>query len=306
MVMEKIVINEVSARKFLLGDLPDEERDRIQELAFEDPDSLSLIEAAERDLLDEFLNDELSAEEKERFENHFLIQPGRRQDLRIAQTLQQYWARDETVVQNSTDNSINSPQKVSIFDWFRLRPATLVPVLLIIIAAVVVFIVMLMRRGEETYVYQPPAFPSPIPSGSPVVTPQATQSATATYSPGTPSPSPRQPLQPAYAVLLVPGGPARSEGEATKVAPVSGPIKFELPLIDETSYRSYQAELQEDERIIETWTNVSPRALQAGRGFEIVVSSRLLNERQHYRFVLKGRSSGKIQIVHTYYFTVSN
>lgn len=306
--MEKTVISETTARKFLLGDLPGEERERIQELAFEDPDAFSLIQAAQKDLLDDFINDELTAEEKEHFKNYFLAQPGRPQDLNIARALQQYWARDETPGENIIDEPIKPRQKFSIFDWFRLEPARLAWVLLIIIAATVIPILILMQRGDDSsaYVYQPTPSPSPVPSASPAVTPQATPSATPTYNAGTPSPSPRQPLQPAYAVLLVPGGPVRSEGEETKVAPISGGIKFELPLIDETSYRSYQAELQHDERTIKTWTNLQPRELQAGRGFEIVVSGSLLNEQQRYRFILKAGAAGKSQIVHTYYFTVSN
>lgn len=305
--MEKTVINEATARKFLLGDIPGDEREQIQELAFEDPDAFSLIQAAQEDLLDDFINDELTAEEKERFQNYFLAQPGRRQDLSIAQALHQYWARDEPRAENVIDNDPSKlRRKFSLFDWFRLEPARLAWVLLIVVAATVIPILILTRQGDDpsTYVYQPPPSPSPVPSVSPAVTPQATPSAT--FNAGTPSPSPRQPLQPSYAVLLVPGGPVRSEGEGTKVAPVSGRIKFELPLIDQTPYRSYRAELQHDERTIKTWTNLHPRELQAGRGFEIVVAGGLLTEQQSYKFILTAVAAGKSQIVHTYYFTVSN
>ena len=84
-MMKEPVIDEVVARKFLLGQLSPEEQGQIEELAFEDPDTFTFLESVEEDLVDEFLQEELSPLEKQRFNDHFLSFPGRRQELEIRQ-----------------------------------------------------------------------------------------------------------------------------------------------------------------------------------------------------------------------------
>ena len=143
------VLNEVVVRKFLLGDVSPEELERIQEMAFADPDTFALIEATQEDLVDDFVNDELSSEEKERFQNYFLVQPGRRQDLRMGRALQQYWARDEQPVPDVATNVVVPQPRVSIFDWLRLRAAT-VSLIVLLLVAVGLLVVILTRRTDDS------------------------------------------------------------------------------------------------------------------------------------------------------------
>jgi hypothetical protein len=310
--MEMNVINEVIARRFLLGEISAEERDRIQELAFADPDTFALIEATEADLIDDFVNDELSFEEKERFQNYFLDQPGRRQDLRIGRALQQYWARNEESVAEVADRSVPTPQpKRSRFLWFDLRPATVAPVLLTLLVAVTLLgIYVTWRRGEPPMQVKhqptpPPATPDVSAVASPEVTPsQATPSPTRPHVQSSPSPAPRQSVDPFYA-LLVPGTPARSEGVEEKVPPDSPSIVFELPLITDI-HRSYEAVLQKDGKDIHTWPNLHPKKLTAGSGLKVVAHPGLLENLQRYRIIVSGESAGKSVAVHSYYFVVSN
>src|SRR5688572_432723 len=108
--MKENVMNELVARRFLLGDLSVEERERIEELAFDDPETFSLIQSAQDDLIDDFVNDELSSEERERFQNYFLAQPGRRQDLRIGRALQQYLGREQSVPHVANKVVVSQPR----------------------------------------------------------------------------------------------------------------------------------------------------------------------------------------------------
>ena len=93
--MNEQVLNDGLARQFLLGQLPPEEQGRIEELAFQDPDTFAFLQAAEDDLVDEFLYNELSSDEKQLFRTHFLTRPGRRQNVRIARALKQYLEEDD-------------------------------------------------------------------------------------------------------------------------------------------------------------------------------------------------------------------
>lgn len=305
--MKETVINEVIARRFLLGELSAEEQARIEELAFQDPDTFAAIEASQEDLIDDFLNGELSPEEKDRFQNYFLVQPGRRQDLRMGRVLQQYLGRDEESVPDPASNVVIVQPKLLIFDWLRLRPALASLILAILL---VIMVIILARRGDDqpilTHQQPTPALPSP--STSPVATPdQQAPSPTPGNTSSPPAPTPRQPVEPVYAFVLVPGGPTRSEGEETKVRPVSTSISFELPLIDDAPFQHYQARLQKDGRTLQTWSNLKPREMQSGRALNVIVPANTLDHQQHYRIVVMGVSANaKAQPVHTYYFHVSN
>jgi len=306
--MENSVINEMIARSFLLGQLSPEEQGQIEELAFDDPDTFTFIQAAQEDLIDDFVNDQLSLTEKESFQKYFLAQPGRRQDLRIGRALQRYLALTEQPVAAVGGDLIPARPQASIFAWIRLHPVTVPLVLLILVAAVVRVVVIPMQRDNNSSVAQIEPTPAvPTPSHSPSATPgPATPSPTPKQTQSTPTPSPRQSVEPFYA-LLAPGSPTRSEGDETKVPPVLTPVSFELPLVDATPYRSYQAVLQKNGKTIRTWSNLQPKQLQSGRAIKVEVPAGVLENLQHYRIILNGMSATRqAQPVHNYYFQVSN
>jgi hypothetical protein len=304
--MKENVMNEPIARRFLLGDMSVEERGRIEELAFGDPETFALVQSAQDDLIDDFVNDELSSEERERFQNYFLAQPGRRQDTRIARALQQYLDREQSVPNVATKAVVSHP-RISIFDWFRLRPAT-ISLIVLLLLGVGLLVVILTRRTDDSprqAQHQPtPEFPTP--SGSPVDAPAQTSPSPTAQIQNTPAPSPRRPVEPVYAtVVLVPGGRTRSEGEEKKVQ--RAPTSFELPIIDSTPYQHYQALLQGNGTTIRTWSNLQTGMFQSGRALKINVPASLLHNRQRYSIVVEGLTpDGKAQLVHTYYFHVSN
>lgn len=304
--MSQNVMNESIARRFLLGDLPLEERERVEELAFDDPETFALMQSAQDDLIDDFVNGELSPEERERFQNYFLAQPGRRQDLRIGRALQQYLARDEQPAPNTATNVVVPGRRFWLFDWVRLHPATVSLAVLLLVG--IGLLPVLTRRGGDDPQGQAQNQPTPAlptPSGSPVDTPVQT-SPSPTPTQNVPAPSPHRPVGPIYAVL-VPGGPTRSEGEEVKVPPAVTPVSFELPIIDNTPYQHYEASLQRSGKTIRRWSNLRPRELQSGTALRIEVPAGLLDHRQHYRIVVTGfTDGGKNQPVHTYYFQVSN
>lgn len=303
--MNQNAMNELIARRFLLGDLSLEERERIEELAFDNPETFALMQSAEDDLVDDFVNNELSPEEKERFQNYFLAQPGRRQDLRIGRALQQYFARDEQSASNPATNAIVAKPRFSLLNWLRLHPAT-VPLAVLLLVGIGVFPVILTRlNGDPQRQAQNQPTPALTPSSSPVDTPvQASPSPTQTQN--VPSPSPQRSVGPIYAVL-VPGGPTRSEGEEVKVPRALTTASFELPIIDNTPYQHFEASLQRSGNTIRRWSNLQPRELQSGTSLRIDVPAGLLDHRQHYRIIVTGLTAdGKNQPVHTYYFQVSN
>jgi hypothetical protein len=68
-------------RRFLLGKLESEELDRIDQRLLVDEDFLAEVDAAEDELIDDYLREKLTATENELFERNFLITDERREHL---------------------------------------------------------------------------------------------------------------------------------------------------------------------------------------------------------------------------------
>ncbi len=86
--MEQISENKKQAISYLLGDMPDAERDGFEERLFLDEDLSFSLDAAENDLVDEYVRGELSGEEVIKFERNFTLAASRREKLQAAKVLQ--------------------------------------------------------------------------------------------------------------------------------------------------------------------------------------------------------------------------
>jgi len=73
--------------QYLLGNLSEEEQVRIEDRAFSDSAYMGALEAAEADLIDAYVRDELSQSERHEFERRFLISPHRRSKVEFARDL---------------------------------------------------------------------------------------------------------------------------------------------------------------------------------------------------------------------------
>ena len=84
--------------------------------------------------------------------------------------------------------------------------------------------------------------------------------------------------------------------------------RLQLPLIGDSTYRSYQASLvRDDGKVIRTWKNRGARVLGFGQAIEINVRGDLLERQQRYRVLLRGISSdGSVHDFSSYYFQVAN
>lgn len=78
-------------RQYLLGKLGGEDLTAFeQQLLTDRKDFEDLLAAAEDDLMDEYVGGQLSNEEREAFEKHYLITPGRHEEIEFARSLDSY------------------------------------------------------------------------------------------------------------------------------------------------------------------------------------------------------------------------
>ena len=86
---------EILLRRYFLGDLPREDRVRLEDRYLVDVELFEELLAAENDLIDAYVRGELTEDERQQFEVEYLKSPERRDRLDFARALSQLSALDE-------------------------------------------------------------------------------------------------------------------------------------------------------------------------------------------------------------------
>src|SRR5438105_7885352 len=106
--MTREVIDRDLLRRYLLGELTEEEqRAPVEEGLLIDDDCFEEFELVKEDLIEQYVNDELTSAERESFEQYFLTTPERREHLRHAQAIARYAKR---TVRNEPGSAEKKPQ----------------------------------------------------------------------------------------------------------------------------------------------------------------------------------------------------
>lgn len=88
--MSQQIEDESYIRRYLLGELSDEEREQVERRLLANEDYYQRVLVAEDELIYDFVCDELPAEEKTSFRQHVLPVPERREDVKFARALRRY------------------------------------------------------------------------------------------------------------------------------------------------------------------------------------------------------------------------
>ena len=85
--------DEILIRRYLLGNVTDEEQSRVEERLLINDHYFNLLDAAEEDLIDGYVREALDAGDRLRFERHFLRAPGRAESVQFSRVLNACVAR---------------------------------------------------------------------------------------------------------------------------------------------------------------------------------------------------------------------
>lgn len=152
-------------RQFLLGEVSQTERERLEELLFTDEEFSSQVEAMEDELIDEYVLDGMGAPAKEMFRQHFLITPERRERLEFAIAFQR--AMGELNPPNRAATADATPSTISPLLWlFRPRMAAVAFGALALFACVLALLWFGNSRTPEQPLATHPETPSPTFTGS--------------------------------------------------------------------------------------------------------------------------------------------
>jgi hypothetical protein len=147
---DEIAVTDALLRQYLLGNVDDEERQRIESLFLTDSTMRERVVATEQDLIEDYLEDSLTPADKERFLLHYAQTPKQQRKLRITKSI-----KDWAVTEASSTQTI--PVKVtggSGRAWLRMKPVFVIPVAVAIIVAIVVAAVWLNGRNKRLAIEQ--------------------------------------------------------------------------------------------------------------------------------------------------------
>lgn len=99
-------------RQFLLGNIDDEQRQSIESLFITNSSFKERVLVLEQDLIEDYLEDSLAANDKNRFLTRYSETPALRRKLRIAKAIKAWAVREEKRARNSS---------VYLWFWGRLR-----------------------------------------------------------------------------------------------------------------------------------------------------------------------------------------
>lgn len=105
-----IMVDEPMIRRYLLGELVDEEQQSVERRLLIDDQCFVELERVEEELIDQYARGELSSADRRRFEDHFLTTPGRRESVEFAKAFYACAA-----------NSVSAPERTSRSDPVSLR-----------------------------------------------------------------------------------------------------------------------------------------------------------------------------------------
>lgn len=282
--------------QYLLGTLPDEEKVSLEEEFFRDDASYEQLLALEDELMYDYLQNELSQEDRERFTARFLSSPRDQKQLEFAQRLLESLSPEHQL----TPASEPVAGGARIFPFFRLfRPSqwalAAAAIVLLLLSVWLIFEANQLRNQVRRLEAESRETQRQLAEAQRV--PDAPRSI----------PPPAATKPPTFLSLALTPGLTRSSGELRQLVLTKEVNRVRLQLYLKTDeYPSYRAEIRTVEGI-EIWTQEGLRVGPADTGKAVVLElpAKILADGD-YEIALQGLSpSGVLEEVADYYFRVT-
>ncbi len=136
-------------RRYLLGAVDEGEREQVEERFFLDPEYHAELLGAEEDLVGDYLENNLSAQDRSLFRRHYLATPQKLQSVQLTAALRRYCSTAETETTQLkvlADSNPQSRARPSSVPTWRFAYAT-VAIAALIIVSVTLTLVFRKQRG---------------------------------------------------------------------------------------------------------------------------------------------------------------
>jgi hypothetical protein len=119
--MSKQLYDDQTLTQYLLGSLSEAETERLDELSLTDDEIAEALQVAEQDLVDAYVQDELTAAAHAQFKTHYLASPLRREKVAFAQAFQAQAVKSPaTQSRAQTETSAEVAQNRKGRSWFSI------------------------------------------------------------------------------------------------------------------------------------------------------------------------------------------
>jgi len=136
-----------SAVRYLLGAMTDAERSAFEESGFSNDRSVEMLEAVRDELIDEYLDGNLSPADRARFENYFLISPHHLRKVEFTRSIREIVAETALPATQPTHEESFWQRISPALLGSRSRVATVALVALVIVCGAAVYV---FRRSHPT------------------------------------------------------------------------------------------------------------------------------------------------------------
>jgi len=144
--MKKETLSDALLRAFLLGEIDHEERERIEGLFLTDSQERERILIAEQELIEEYLEDGLTPEDKQRFIALYAQTTEQRRKLGITKSIKD-WAIREAGLPQPTSTKVSLWTRLRARPW--LKPVVVIPIAVAAMVAIVIAIVWVNSRERN-------------------------------------------------------------------------------------------------------------------------------------------------------------
>ena len=309
--------------RYLLSDLTEEERARLEEEYFTDDELFENYLCVKDELLDAYARGDLTGQQRERFEKHFLSTPPRRERLREAKELIAFTTMAPATEAAALERQSGARWWSSLLSALRgPSPAFGFALAVVLLIAALGGVWMLIRRPQS----QPPQHASVTPPSAPeIVSPpqpdnksaenlegsRPAQNTSPPTHPARPSPdvvarrpAPRSTTRVA-SILLTPiltrdVGPSNT----LRVRPDTSAARLQI-FFKGGTHHAYSAMLQtiDGEQV---WRSASLKARPSGQGKSVIVNiPATVFRKKDYIITLSGKTAeGEMKEINEYFFTV--
>jgi hypothetical protein len=144
--MKEQSLTDALVRQFLLGKLADEKHAQIEALFLTDSQVSERVLAIEQELIEDYFEDSLSEEDKERFLSRYAQTEEQRRKLRITKSI-----KDWAVAESKAPQAIAATLSIwsRLRTRLRLKPLLFVPIAVTTVIAIVLGFVLLNRHMEQ-------------------------------------------------------------------------------------------------------------------------------------------------------------
>lgn len=312
--MKLNVENKDQTRRYLLGTLSEEERDRFEEQYFADDDLFQEIQALRDELIDDYLKDDLSGHDRRLFETNFLASPSHRQKVEFARAFEKALSAPYAVAHVPARTQERSWWQ-SLLDLFGGSSRTFALVAATILVAIGGMWLMfaVQNRGNQAAPEQiaqvrtdepTPETGSKQPSDK---LPEQAQNSNRQelFKPEPPVPQPEPKRTQQVVSFALAANLVRDDVTKKLIVPqTAGTVQLQLPL-EADDYKSYRAVLGTVEgKQVLTQAALKPQKTAFGKGVVLRVPAKLLGDNDYVLRLSGADAEGRFEDISKYYFRV--